>query len=198
MHNLKKKNDILKSDISQWLEDNSSPTDMEIQQTEDAILRFAAAHAVSPDPGLKNKILDKIKTLNSNKNNRETLSLDNLPILDKTSNWMDWQEAVAGINPPKDFDGIYLHSLESSPQRELFIAWVKEYVDEEVHTDIIESFILLEGTCECHIKDALGNARVVRMAAGDFITMHTGETHDVIITSLEPAKAILQWMKLSA
>lgn len=126
------------------------------------------------------------------------MSLDNLPILDQTSNWMDWQQAVEGINPPKDFDGIYLHSLESSPRRELFVAWVKEYVAEEVHTDIVESFILLEGTCECHITDAKGNASVVRMAAGDFITMHTGETHDVIITSLEPAKAILQWMKLSA
>lgn len=198
MNNLKKKNDILKSDISQWLEDNSSPTGIEIQQTEDAILRFAAAHAVSPDPGLKNKILDKIKALNSNKNNREPLSLDNLPILDQRSNWMDWQEVVKGINPPKDFDGIFLHSLESSPRRELFVAWVKEYVAEEVHTDLIESFILLEGTCECRITDANGNAHVVRMAAGDFITMHTGETHDVIITSLEPAKAILQWMKLSA
>ncbi|MEP6795889.1 MAG: cupin domain-containing protein [Saprospiraceae bacterium] len=195
---MKKKNDILKSDIGQWLEDTSSPTNIEIQQTEDAILRFVAAHAVSPDPKLKNKILDKIKSLDSNKRNRETLNLDNLPILDKTSNWMDWKEVVEGINPPKDFDGIYLHSLESSPQRELFVAWVKEYIAEEVHTDIVESFILLEGTCECHITDAQGSSHLVRMAAGDFIMMNTGETHDVIITSLEPAKAILQWMKLSA
>lgn len=198
MYDLKKKNDILKQDISQWLEDSSSPTNIEIQQTEDAILRFAAAHAVSPDPELKNKILDKIKSLNSNKNSREPLNLDNLPILDDAANWMDWQEVVEGIHPPEHFDGIYLHSLESSPQRELFVAWVKEYVAEEVHTDLVESFILLEGTCECHITDAHGHARVVRMSAGDFITMHTGETHDVIITSLEPAKAILQWMKLSA
>lgn len=198
MEDLKKKNDILKSDIRQWLEDTPSPSEFEIQQTEDAILRFAAAHAVTPDPGLKNKILDKIKALNFNKNNRKPLSLDNLPILDETTNWMDWQEVIKEIHPPEDFDGIYLHSLVSSPQRELFVAWVKEYVAEEVHTDIIESFVLLEGTCECHITDVDGNARVVRMAAGDFITMRTGETHDVIITSLEPAKAILQWMKLSA
>ena len=196
MQSLKDSNNILKKEIQEWLENDASTADM--QQTEDAILRFAEAHAVSPDPGLKEKILDKIRALNSFVHNRQPLSLDHLPVLDKTSNWLDWQEVVKDIKPPEHFDGIHLHNLESSPQRELFVAWVKEYVDEEVHTDIIESFILLQGTCECHITDEKGNARVVRMSAGDFITMSPGEIHDVIITSLEPAKAILQWMKLSA
>lgn len=195
---MKPSDDIHKEKIRQWLETESIPTDLEIQQTEDAILRFAEAHAISPDPNLKNKILEKIRSLNDFKNNREPLDLNKLPLLNSSSNWMDWQEAVKEIKPPEHFNGIHLHSLESSPQRELFVAWVKEYVDEEVHMDIIESFILLEGTCECHITDANGNARVVRMSAGDYISMHTGEMHDVIITSLEPAKAILQWMKLSA
>jgi len=193
---LKESNHISKKEISQWLENDASPIDMQL--TEDAILRFAEAHAVSPDPGLKQKILDKIRSLNSANQNRQQLSLDHLPVLDKTSNWMDWQEVIKDIKPPEHFDGIHLHRLESSPKRELFVAWVKEYVDEEVHSDIIESFILLQGTCECHITDENGNARIVRMSAGDFITMNPGEIHDVIITSLEPAKAILQWMKISA
>ena len=195
---MKKSIDIDKSEISAWLKDGSSPDPMDVQQTEEALLKFASAHAVHPDPALKEKILNKIKSLNSAETNRQQLTLDNLPILDESSNWVDWADVVKDIQPPSNFDGIHLHSIESSDKRELFVAWVKEYVAEEVHTDLLESFILLEGTCECHITDAQGHARVVRMGVGDFITMQVGETHDVIITSLEPAKAILQWMKLSA
>ncbi|MEO6132012.1 MAG: hypothetical protein ABIQ02_09190 [Saprospiraceae bacterium] len=195
---MKKSTNIFKADIAKWLEGESSMTDQEIQQSEEAILRFAAAHAMAPGNGMKEKIMEKIKALNSFQNNRQELKLDHLPLLDASSNWLDWQEVVKEISLPAEFDGIHLHMLENSDERELYVAWVKEYIEEEVHTDIIESFVLLEGTCECRIADANGNARIVRMGVGDFITMLPGETHDVTITSLEPAKAILQWMKLSA
>ena len=193
---MKKSIEIDRSKLSEWLKDESSQS--AIQQSEDALINYVAAFAVHPDPGLREKILNKIRSLQSSHENRQVLSLDHLPVLDTSSNWLDWQEVVKDIQPPQEFDGVYLHTLESSPHRELFVAWVKEYVEEEVHTDLLESFILLEGTCECHITDTEGNARVVRMGTGDFITMQIGEVHDIIITSLTPAKAILQWMKLSA
>ena len=195
---MKKSIEIDKSQITKWLRDESNPSGQEIQQTEDAMVKFASSYALTPDPALKEKILSKIHSLNSFKKNRQILDPDHLPILDETSNWLDWEEAVKEIKPPDHFEGIHLHSLESTEKRDLFVAWVKEYVEEEVHTDLIESFILLEGTCECHITDTEGNARVVRMQAGDYIKMQVGEIHDVIITSREPAKAILQWLKLSA
>ncbi len=198
MQTLKKSIDINRDTINELLNNGSSPGKEEIQQTEDALIRFASTYAVHPGPDLKEKVMDKIKSLNTDLQNKQHLSFENLPPLNETSNWMEWEELVKDITPPQHFEGIHLHSLESSDKRELFVAWVKEYIEEEVHFDILESFILLEGTCECHITDAQGNARVVRMGVGDFITMQVGDTHDVIITSLEPAKAILQWMKLSA
>jgi hypothetical protein len=193
---LKKSSDIEQKEIFKWLEDQSVPN-AEIQQYEDALNEYATAFSIEPPAELREKILKKLHALQQAKENRQVISLDNLPILDEASNWLDWQEAVAGIHPPESFDGIHLHSLESSDKRELFVAWVKEYVEEEVHTDLIESFILLEGTCECHISSPDGKAHVVRMAAGDFIRMNLGEVHDVVITSLTPAKAILQWMKVA-
>jgi mannose-6-phosphate isomerase-like protein (cupin superfamily) len=75
---------------------------------------------------------------------------------------------------------------------------VKEMVDEEVHYDILESFVLLEGSCECHITNEKGETRIVRMGQGDYISMKLGETHDIVITSSKPAKAILEWRKLAA
>ena len=187
----------MKENIREWLDGDSTSDDIELQLTEDALLEFAKQHSHTPSPELKQRVLQKIRSLNTASRNRQVLSLENLPLLDESSNWMDWEEVIKGIEPPQNFKSIYLHPLESNERRDLFIAWVREYIEEEVHHDILESFILLEGTCECHITDAEGNARVVRMSPGDYIEMGLGEKHDVIITSLEPAKAILQWRKVA-
>ncbi|MBK8504236.1 MAG: cupin domain-containing protein [Saprospiraceae bacterium] len=64
-----------------------------------------------------------------------------------------------------------------------------------MHHKVIESFLILEGTCECHITSEGGSTRTIRMRVGDFITMPLGETHDIWVTSGEPTKAILQWLK---
>ena len=43
-----------------------------------------------------------------------------------------------------------------------------------------------------------GQCRTVRLGQGDSITMQIGETHDIVITSLRPTRAILEWRKLAA
>lgn len=188
----------MKEDIEQWLLDDANATAADIDATEEALIRFANAHAARPSPGVREKILNKLSKLSAEKANKTDFPKEGWPLLNEESNWLSWQEAVKHIAPPENYEGIHLHVLESTPHRDLFIAWVKEYVEEEVHHDLLESFILLEGTCECHITDQEGNSRIVRMTAGDYIRMELGETHDVVITSLQPAKAILQWEKLRA
>lgn len=147
---------------------------------------------------MRKKILDKISTLAAQNYQYNPLEINNLPHLNECANWLDWEEAVQGIEPPADFENIHLHPLESNEKRELFVAWVKEFVEEEVHHDLLESFLILEGSCECHITDERGNARIVRLGQGDYIRMELGETHDLHITSLRPTKAILQWEKVAA
>lgn len=181
------------------LENPQDATDSSlVDKTEDALLGFAQAHAVTPPPALKASILEKLKTLAAQKRQTSALNLNQLPLLEEHSNWLDWQAAVADILPPEEYDDIHLHTLESDDKRELFVAFVKEFVPEEVHYDLIESFLLLEGSCECHITNEAGETCIVRMGQGDLITMKIGEKHDIHITSSSPAKAILQWKKLAA
>ncbi|NOT36602.1 MAG: hypothetical protein HOP11_04435 [Saprospiraceae bacterium] len=196
---MKKKNEITKDQLREWLtnKDGRLPDDAELQQTEDALLLFAEAQSVAPPSELRDEILNKLKSLNNQKKNSIRLHLNQLPMLDANSSWYDWQEAVAEIEPP-EYEDIHLHTLEETEERTLFVVWVKEYIPEEVHHDLIESFLLLEGSCECHITDEAGKLRVVRLGQGDFIEMQFGETHDIFITSAQPAKAILQWKKLAA
>ena len=197
---LKNHNDISRLEIRDWITDTSAnpPLPQELEEAESALIAFAEAHSVTPPASLRDKILAKIGQLNNQATQRKKLQMDNLPMLDDHTNWLDWEEVTAGIQPPTDFEDIHFHNIESNDKRELFVAWVKEMVPEEVHYDLLESFLILEGSCECHITDEKGETRIVRLGQGDSITMQLGETHDVIITSLKPAKAILEWRKVAA
>ncbi|MBV6426646.1 MAG: hypothetical protein KIPDCIKN_01159 [Haliscomenobacter sp.] len=196
----KKNYDITREEFRTWLSENrdSLPDTDDVAGAEEALLAFASAHRIDPPDDLRNKILGNISQLNEQKRQRRPFHSGQLPPLDENPNLLDWSEAVAGINPPEQLDNIYLHTLESDDQRELFVAWVRELVEEEVHHDLLESFLILEGACECHITDPQGVTRLVRMRPGDFITMQLGETHNILVTSAEPVKAILQWKKLAA
>lgn len=197
---MKKQNDINREEIGEWLFDTSvSPLDeTSVTQTEDALILYAAAHSQEPPAHLRHAVLDKIRDLNTQKSTARKLDLNQLPLLDEQSSWLEWNEAVADIEVPADYEDIYMHTLESNEQRDLFVIWVKEFVPEEVHHDLLESFMILEGSCVCYITDKQGGIRTVRLGAGDFITMQLEETHDIHITSEQPAKAILQWYKLAA
>lgn len=179
-------------------EQNMAPSKADLELTETALTAYAEQYAVSPPLSMRNKILSKLEKLNDQARNRHPFTLENLPILTAQSNWLDWEAAVEGIVPPAEYDNVHLHSLESNDTRELFVAWVQEIIPEEVHFDLLESFVLLEGTCECYIWSDNGDKRYVRMQVGDFIEMKIGENHDIYITSPQPVKAILQWLKVAA
>ncbi len=196
---LKNSLDITREDIKDWLtgETEVEPSLQDIVEAEEVLVDYAQACAIAPPARLRSNILTKIMGV-AQERNRQPLDLDNLPPLDETANWMDWEAAVAGIEPPEEYDNIHLHPLESNEKRELFVAWVKEMVEEEVHHDLLESFLILEGSCECTITAETGETRIVRLSQGDFITLEIGESHNIRITSEKPTKAILQWLKLAA
>ena len=194
------KNEITPFNIKTWLADEtgSLPSAEEARLAEEDLIAYALAHALPPPPALRASILDKIGRLQAHKLAAMPLDPSCLPWIDESSNWLDWEQAVAGIEPPAHFDNIHLHTLVADGKRELFVAWVQQHVEQEVHHDLLESFLLLDGTCECHITDEAGQSRIVRMGPGDFITMNLGETHHIVVTSPVPTKAILQWAKLAA
>lgn len=187
-------------EIQEWLKEEHSeiPNLSTIEDTELALLKFAEAHSEAPPGFLRTQILSKLSELKSQTEEHKKLDLNRLPFLSDNHNLFDWQRAVDGIVPPPDFEDIHLHTIESSENRELFVAWVKEFVPEEVHHDLLESFLILEGSCECHITNPKGETRIIRLGQGDFYTMQVEETHDIIITSAKPAKAIIEWRKLAA
>lgn len=196
----KKETELSRAVIQEWLTvpDAPLPTESEVLATESDLIAYAESHAIPVRKDLKTSILAKIAQLNQQSQERTTISLETPPLLQKQSNWLDWQAAVADIHAPDDLENIHLHPLISDDTRELFVAFVKENVPEEVHDDLLESFVILEGSCECEIIDLNGETRFVWMREGDFIDFKIGEVHNIHITSAQPVKAILQWLKVAA
>lgn len=192
--------DISHNDLSQNLTDEQGipPTATYLDKTEAALIAFAELHSVELPLSMRDKVLRNLQKLKSLKENRQPFTRDNLPLLTPDANFLDWENAIKGIEPAEDYEDIYLHLLEDNEERELNVLWVKQIVPEEVHHDVLESFILIEGTCECHISNEKGETRIVKMREGDYIAFKIGEVHDIQITSSTPAKGILQWLKRAA
>jgi len=197
---LEKNHDISRDEIRDLLTENpeTQVSQEAILQAENDLIALASDYALAAPPALRNKVLDKIRQLNVQKKQHQKLDVRNLPVLDESANLLDWQELTRDLHPPDEFEDIYMHTLEENDQRELFVAWVKEFIPEEVHHDLLESFLILEGSCTCYITGADGSQRTIRLGEGDFFTMQIGEHHDLQITSSKPAKAIIQWKKLAA
>lgn len=189
---MRKDSTIDKTQISVWLE--NQPPEI-IQHTEYALEQFASCYQEIPPLTLRNRILEQMRVLNAG---RQLIDLKNPPLLTEKSNLSDWTLALQGIEPPSDFEDIHLEPIHQDEKVQLFVAWVRKMVPEEVHHDLLESFMILEGSCTCHIKDIHGTTRQVFMKAGDYITMQLGEEHDIEVTSEKPTKAILQWLKIAA
>ncbi|MBK8504237.1 MAG: hypothetical protein IPL46_19750 [Saprospiraceae bacterium] len=127
---VKKNFDLSREEIQAWLTENdqSINTAEDITQVEEALLHFANVHALPPSPSLREKILAKMTSLNHDKKNCSTLKLDKLPLLDDSSNWLEWREAVESIKSPDHYENVHLYPLESNPKRDLFVVWAKDYV----------------------------------------------------------------------
>lgn len=192
---MEKDRNIFHKEISDWLDNNSIEG---IHETESALNLFAKSQAVFPRAELKNTILNKINLLNKKRKDTGVIDINNPPLISEESNHYDWLMATKEMKPPVDFKDLHLEPIITNEKVEMFVAWVAEMVPEEVHDDMLESFLILEGSCTCHITNPNGQLRIIHMQAGDFITMNVGEVHDIQITSKNPTKAILQWLKIAA
>jgi quercetin dioxygenase-like cupin family protein len=136
-----------------------------------------------PRNGLKNQILDILDNLAL----EENFDLNNPPLINQYSEMSAWQKATAEILPPAEFDNIHLHPLREDEKVHQFVAWAKINVPDELHNDMQESFLILEGSCRCQIGE-----QFFEYQAGDFFTIPLDTFHNLEVTSPQAVKVILQ------
>lgn len=155
----------------------------EIAGIEKDLEALARAGRVETSGLLRARIMEKVRTT------------ERFPSLLRGSTASDFSFWMQDIPTPSlnDYDNIHATALACSHHIPTELVWVKSHVEEEAHTDVLESFLLLEGTCEVVMPD-----RVIALVPGDVMKIPLNTAHSIRVTSIVPCKAIVQRQALAA
>ena len=158
----------------------------EVKREIDALEMFyerdALRNAVSPTLQMDKKMELMFSSLEA----EQEMNLAQTPLISRFSDANTWLELVSSLlpkdNAPERFEKLLRH--ENGVMQVLVVSSTD--IEEEVHADVYESFLILEGTLVCTIGEAFMN-----MGAGDYMQIPLHQPHTVTITS-NSVTAILQ------
>ncbi|WP_026260064.1 cupin domain-containing protein [Segetibacter koreensis] len=157
-----------------------------IDEFSQMIEQEALSNAITPDPIIKPMFLATINYIDRMEKG-ETMSFP--PMLQKESKIADYKEWLSRpdmIMPP-DTEDVHARIICYTPEVTTAIVWIKDMAPSEVHTNEIEKFLIVEGTCEIIIEKDIHSLK-----AGDFLEIPLYKSHYVKVTSGIPCKVILQ------
>lgn len=97
-----------------------------------------------------------------------------------------WLEKTASPDASSG-DNLYARLFTLNPASTLGVVWIKTETEVETHKDQLESFLILEGSCNVIV----GN-NCYALVVGDYFQIPLLSPHQIIVTSAIPCKAILQ------
>ena len=147
---------------------------------QDDLAALAQRRAISPPSDLKARIFSTIAEQNRS---------DRPPILHQGSKASDYSRWIDGpdMTCPTVFDEVHFLEFGDDPDAMSALVWVKHGSPAETHTDCVEKFLILEGTCEVEL-----NGTVQSLSSGDVFSIPLYTVHTVKVTSPAPCKFILQ------
>lgn len=146
----------------------------ELTRIQSTIKSFSFEHAITPPASVKiglDNILDNLEL-------EAKMNPEQLPLINQYSDYRKWLELVQDEIPTEFTEERVVKVLTHTPDlMQAFVISTTEFED-EVHTDEYESFLILQGTCECTVGDTVRN-----MVAGEFMAIPLHEHHSVKMTT---------------
>jgi mannose-6-phosphate isomerase-like protein (cupin superfamily) len=150
------------------------------------------ACCMQPEQNSKTNIMTALNDISA----EALISLQQLPLINRHSNATEWNNLVKDLQPLVNEGDVQLHPIKTTALVEMYVAWVNNSLEEEGHDpdDFEESFLILEGSCECNLDGTL-----FYLQAGDFFTIPPKKRHSITSTSSGTGyvKAILQRRKIA-
>ncbi|HLK29536.1 MAG TPA: cupin domain-containing protein [Puia sp.] len=181
---------ILSSSENAEVEKNASlhtEVKNEIEAYQKALEKYSMSFAQNVPANLKSKTLGLLDNLAKEKNAQP----DHLPLLNKFSDYHNWLRIVKPLLPSELKKDTFIKVLREEDDVMQIVMWVKNYYPDEVHHDLDECFMILEGECECHVED-----KIIKLGAGDFFDVPLHKHHDVKVTK-GPVLAVVQRLKVA-
>ena len=91
------------------------------------------------------------------------------------------------MSTPPDLKDIHARIIGNTAEVTTAIVWIKDMAPPETHTNEIEKFLIVEGSCEIIVEK-----EVYQLVSGDFFAIPLYKSHMVKVTSDIPCKIILQ------
>lgn len=154
----------------------------ELSAIENALEKYAMNNALKPSKKFEAKVVAVVDNLEKER----TLNIENLPIINPFSNYKNWLPLAQEYLNITLTDGIFNKVLQQSDKVTQVLVVSEIDIPEEIHEGEHESFLILDGRCECIIN---GNSNL--MGPGDFMAIPLLEPHDVKLKS-KRVTAILQ------
>lgn len=120
-----------------------------------------------------------------------TTSIEDLPLLNKYSDYKNWLQAVQPLLPEQTNKEMVIKVLREDDKVVQLLIWTKVNYPDEMHDDLQESFIVLQGECECYIGDD-----IYKLGPGGFLEIPMYSHHDVKVTK-GPVLAVVQRLKVA-
>jgi len=138
--------------------------------------------------GLKERTLDLLDNLQMEKLGIGTP----FPLLNKYATRENWLRMIKPIIPEALQGDMYSKVLRDDEKVFQTVLWLQTDYPDEVHDDLNECFMILEGECECHV-----GGEIIKLGPGGFFEVPLHKHHDVKVTR-GPVLAIIQRLKASA
>lgn len=153
-----------------------------IDELQSSLEHLALLNAVPPPASLKHRMLGAVES-------QRLASASRPPVIHPASRvadfapWIDRPEMVR----PADAGDIYFIPFADNSDGASALVWLVSGSPEETHTDSIEKFLIVEGSCQI-----LFGQEVHALEAGDVFSIPLHTPHTVKVTSAIPCKIILQ------
>ncbi len=146
----------------------------EVELIQLALEGFAQAHAITPPPHLEHTVSALIDNLEK----ESRMDAKDLPLINRFSDNGKWKELIPHPFPTTISDERYCKILtHTSKVTQMLVISTTDFED-EIHDDLHESFLILEGYCDCTVEN-----ETLQMKAGDYMEIPLYAHHDVKIQS---------------
>lgn len=149
--------------------------------------QYAASMSEMPPNTLAERIWSQLENLSR----EEGMTIDKLGILNKYSDKDQWLRVIKPILPDRLEEEMFVKTIRNDEEATQIVIWTRVDYPDEVHDDLQECFMILEGECECYVGDD-----IIRLGPGGYFDVPLHEHHDVKILS-EHVLAVVQRRKVA-
>lgn len=158
----------------------------QIEEIQKTLVHLVGTQSVEPSPALKPLLLATLDYMERRRNG-EPESFP--PILHEESSLKEYGEWLQRLDMrlPESFTDFHAKIIGYTPEVITAIVWIKEGAPYEVHDDVSERFLIVEGACMVKIEK-----EIHLLFRGDYLSIPLHKGHSIEIISSAPCKAIIQ------